>query len=873
MRLFFIVIIILSYGVLFSQEKKTYTCSRISQEPIIDGVLNDDVWKTGEWEGGFVQREPIDNSKPSQETFFKVFYTDNFIYVAIKAMDTQADSIDSRLVRRDKQEGDMVAVHFDSYNDSRTSFSFFVNAAGVKSDVLLSNGGNKKDANWNPIWQVKTTKDGNGWYAEMKIPLSQLRFSKTDNKVWGFEVSRYIFRLQELSLWQPIPQTESGWVFNFGKLYGISDIKPKRIIEIAPYVSGGFESYEKEEGNPYADGSNLLHGLGVDGKIGLSNDFILDFTVNPDFGQVEADPSQVNLTAFEVYFEEQRPFFVEGGNILDFKITPGDHDVARDNLFYSRRIGRRPQYYPNLRNNEFIDFPMATSILGAMKVSGKTKSGFSLGVIESVTKKQKALISFDGEEREQTVEPLTNYFVARAQQDINQGNTIIGGAITSTKRFIEDSALTFLPKTAFSSGLDFTQYWDKRKYYFKVDGVYSYINGDSLSMIDRQTSPQRYFQRPDADYLILDSGITSLSGYGGNISAGKQVPSGLSYSVNGSLRSPNISIEDLGYLRKSDYIMQSARVSYRFTKPMFFYRNIDIGMVQWNGWDYGGRSTFNGGMAWFTMQFKNYYTFVLRSSAETNIHDNYKLRGGPTFYDPGNVSIRANIETNESKKFYMDFGFRQGWGQYSFSRKNAWDAGFTYRPIDALELAFHPNISFNRNDLQYVDELYNDKEIRYILSSIDQTTLVFRFYLNLNLSPNLTIQYFGSPFISTGRYYDFKMVVNSNAANYNDRTHQYLDNEISYNTTDDTYDIDENGDGNIDYSIYNPDFNFKQFQSNLVLRWEFTPGSVLFLVWSQNKTNENGFGTFNFSDDMSNLFGTIPHNVFLLKFSYRFYNK
>jgi hypothetical protein len=873
MRLILVALLIMSYGFLFSQNTKSYTCSRITQEPVIDGVLDEEVWKTGNWEGDFVQRQPIDNSKPSQETYFKLYYTDNFIYVAIKSMDTQADSIDSRLVRRDKQEGDMVAVHFDSYNDSRTSFSFFVNAAGVKSDVLFSNGGSNEDPNWNPIWWVKTTKDANGWYAEMKIPLSQLRFSKTGNKVWGFEVSRYIFRLQELSLWQPIPQTASGWVFNFGKLYGISDIKPKRIIELAPYVSGGFESFEKEEGNPYADGSNFIHGIGVDGKVGLTNDFILDFTINPDFGQVEADPSQVNLTAFEVYFEEQRPFFVEGGNILDFKITPGNHDAARDNLFYSRRVGRIPQYYPDLRDDEYIDFPIATSILGAMKISGKTKEGFSLGVMESLTKEQKAPIYYQGNEREQIVEPLTNYFVARAQQDINQGNTIIGGAITSTNRFYEDSALTFLPKAAVSSGLDFTQYWDERKYYFKVDGVYSHVSGDSLSLIERQTAPQRYFQRPDADYINLDSSITSLSGYGGNISAGRQVSGGLSYSVNASLRSPGISIEDLGYLRKSDYIMQSAEISYRFTTPKYFYRNIDIGVVQWNGWDYGGRGNFNGGMAWFTMQFRNYYTFVLRSSGETNIHDNFKLRGGPSFFEPGNVSMRANIETNQSKKFYMDFGFRQAWGQYAYSRTNAWDAGFTYRPIDALELAFHPNVKFKRNDLQYVDELSMNKDARYILATIDQTTLVFRFYVNINLSPNLTIQYFGSPFISTGKYTNFKRVTNSNTANYSDRTHQFTENEISYNATDDAYDVDENGDGNTDYSIYNPDFNFKQFQSNLVLRWEFTPGSALFLVWSQNKTNENGFGTFNFSDDMSRLFSTIPHNVFLVKFSYRFFNK
>jgi len=872
MKLFFLLLILLNYGFLFSQNAKSYTCSRISQDPVIDGVLDEEIWKNGNWEGDFVQREPIDNSSPSQETYFKIYYTDNFIYVAIKAMDTNADSIDSRLVRRDIQEGDLVSVQFDSYYDLRTSFGFTVNAAGVKSDILFSNGGMTEDPNWNPIWWVKTTKDNFGWYAEMKIPLSQLRFSKQGNKVWGLEIMRYIFRLQELSLWQPIPQTESSWVYNFGKLYGISDLKPKRIMEIAPYITTGYEKYEKEKGNPYSLGKEFLYNVGVDGKLGISNDFVLDFTLNPDFGQVEADPSQVNLTAFEVYLQEQRPFFVEGSNILDFKITQGDYDAARDNLFYSRRIGRFPQLYPDLRDNEYVDFPSTTSIIGALKISGKTKEGLSLGIMESVTRKEDALIFYQGKERKQTVEPLTNYFVARIQQDINQGNTIIGGAITSTNRFIEDSTLLFLPKVAVTAGLDFTQYWDQRKYYFKTDGVFSHIAGDSLSIIERQTSPQRYFQRPDITHIKLDSSKTSLDGYAANMAFGKSVSSGLSFDVDLSLRSPGVSLNDVGYLLKGDYVMQTASVSYKFATPKFFYRSINLGLVEWNGWDYGGKVVFTGGMFWMNLQFKNYFTLVIQSSSETNIHDNFKLRGGPSFHDPAYYTQRINITTNQSKKFYMDIGTSQLWGKYNYNRKNAWDAGFTYRPINALELAFHPEIYFDRNDLQYVDEAIVNDYPRYILATIDQTTLVFQISVNVNLSPDLTIQYFGSPFISTGKYSNFKGVRNANAELYKDRFHQFYDNEISYNQQGEYYEIDENIDSQTDYYIDNPDFNFKQFQSNLVLRWEFTPGSALFLVWAQNKTNENGFGTFNFNNDVSNLFSTIPHDVFMIKFSYRFFN-
>ncbi len=856
----------------FSQEKRIYTTQRLNSEIKIDGILNEAAWKNGQWEGNFTQREPNDGAKPSQATFFKIYYTDKYIYVAIRALEDNIDSIDSRLARRDNKEGDIVGIHFDSYFDKRTSFSFFVNAAGVKSDIIYSNGGNDADKNWNPIWWVKTSINNEGWLAEIKIPLSQLRFSNDENKIWGLEVTRFINRLSELSLWQPIPRTESSWPYNYGELHGLNGITPHRIVELAPYATLGLETSEKENGNPYATGSKILYGAGIDGKIGITNDFVLDFTVNPDFGQVEADPSEVNLTAFESFFPEQRPFFVEGSNITNYKISSSGGESSRDNLFYSRRIGRSPQYYPDLQANEYMDFPYVSKIIGAMKITGKTKDGFSLGIVESVTKEEFANVSKDGNEREVSVEPLTNYFVARAQQDFNQGNTIIGGVVTSTTRNINSDAQLFLPKQATTAGIDFAQYWDNQKYFLKITSVYSNVSGDSSSIIYRQTAPQRYFQRSDANYINVDSSLTSLSGYGGNLTIGKNVDAGWNYNINVLWRSPGISLNDIGYLRNADKILQVANLEYKWTKPTNIYRSIELGAAQWNGWNFGGNTIFHGGMIWWNTQFKNYYTLVVRGSSDFDLHDDFKLRGGPSFFQPGNTAFRINLESNTSAKFYADFGTRQAFGQYSYTRRNAWDAGFTYRPFDALSLAFHPNISQSYNDLQYVDETSYDGKPRYILARIEQTTLVFRFYVDFNISPDLTIQYFGSPFISSGGYSDYKMVDKASATNYYDRFHQYTSNEISYDENSNTYNIDENNDGNIDYSFYKPDFNFKQFQSNLVLRWEFTPGSMVYLVWTQNKTNYDGLGTFDFSDDMSNLFTTIPENVFLIKFSYRFMN-
>ena len=491
--------------------------------------------------------------------------------------------------------------------------------------------------------------------------------------------------------------------------------------------------------------------------------------------------------------------------------------------------------------------------------------------MESVTREERANISLNGEERKETVEPLTNYFVTRIQKDFNKGNSMIGGEINSTYRNIKNDNLLFLPKSAVSGGLDFTQYWNERKYFFSLNLVGSNISGDSLAIIDRQTASQRYYQRPDASYVKLDSSITSLSGHGGNFSAGKSVSTGLSYSFNVNWRSPGLSLNDIGYLRNADKIVQSANIEYAFTEPKSFYRSINIGLVQWQGWDFGGSPIFSGGFAFFNLTFKNQYSLSVHSNLDYNMHDNFKLRGGPSFSEPGKLFVRANIETNQTKKFYMDFGFRQSWGEYSATRMSAWDAGFTYRPIDALSVAFHPNIYFTRNDLQYVEESRFNNEARYILGQLDQTTLQLRFYLNFNITPDLTIQYFGAPFISSGAYTNFKMVSNASAKTYGDRTHQYSSNEISFNTTNDIYEIDENQDGTTDYIIENPDFNFKQFQSNLVIRWEFTPGSMVYLVWTQNKTNYDGLGTFDFSQDMDHLFTTIPTNVLMIKLSYRFY--
>jgi hypothetical protein len=342
--LFFVLFIrLFSFGFALSEGKRAYTAKRVNpHSPAIDGILNDPAWKTAPWGSDFIQREPYEGQNPSQKTAFKILYDDKNLYVGIRAYDTKPGKIERRMSRRDNTDGDWVAVNIDSYHDLQTAFSFAVNAEGVKSDTAITGDGDQHNPSWDPTWYVKTSVDEKGWVAEMQIPFNQLRFAGRDQQVWGLQF---------------IPKDAPGWVHNFGELHGISGIKPRRQVEITPYSVGKLQRFEKEEGNPFATG-RLQQGItGLDGKIGITNDLTVDFTINPDFGQVETDPSEVNLTTSETFFQEKRPFFVEGRNILNFRIMGGDGSFSSDNLFYSRRIGRSPQYVPDTYENEYLNIP------------------------------------------------------------------------------------------------------------------------------------------------------------------------------------------------------------------------------------------------------------------------------------------------------------------------------------------------------------------------------------------------------------------------------------------------------------------------------------------------------------------------------------
>ena len=443
--------------------KNTYTTDKVNNVPItIDGVLNEQSWDAVVWATDFIENDPDENTAPTFQTKFKILYDSKYLYIGIRSFDNEPDKIEKRLSRRDGFAGDRVTINIDSYHDKRTGFSFTITAAGVKGDEFISQNGNNWDASWNPIWYTATTIDDKGWIAEIKIPFSQLKFGESKEQIWGLQVIRQLFREDERSVWQRIPKDVSGWVSEFGVLRGLYNIQPQKQLEIQPFTVTQLNTYPKEEGNPFRDGSDLKLNGGIDAKIGITNDLTLDLTINPDFGQVEADPGAIALDGFQIFFKEQRPFFIENKNIFNYRFANGF-----DNVFYSRRIGGSPKGYPTTENGEFVDQPTNTTILGAAKFSGKTKSGWSIGLLESVTGNMFAEIDNNGQRRKEIVEPLTNYLIARTQKDFNNNNSYIGGIFTATNRNL-DGNFNNLRKATYTGGIDFKHNWKIETILFKV---------------------------------------------------------------------------------------------------------------------------------------------------------------------------------------------------------------------------------------------------------------------------------------------------------------------------------------------------------------------------------------------------------------------
>jgi hypothetical protein len=844
------------------QKQPVYTTSRlVTDRPVIDGKLDDECWKQGTWAGEWHQWLPEEGAEPTWPTEFNIQYDDKYIYVAFRAFDGEPGKIARLSGVRDEQVGDMMGITFDSYRDYRTGFEFTLTAWGQKADLILFNPMDW-DFNWNPVWNGKTGLEDSAWVAEMEIPLSQLRYSNQDEQVWGLHTWRWISRMQEESNWEIQSKTGPGMLYNFGELRGIKGLKKSRRLELMPFILGDLNTMEEEPGNPYTKNGRVWGvNLGLDAKIGVTSNFTIDLTVNPDFGQVESDPSVMNLTAFETFYEEKRPFFLEGLTIFDY-------DFDDKNIFYSRRIGHSPSRTVYPADTTFVKAPDKTTILSAVKFSGTTSKSLSVGLIQSLTTNEYAKISDQyGNEYTSIVEPMTNYLVARVQKGYKEGNTVIGSMLTSTNRFIEDTSLEFLADESYTGGLDIRHHWKDKKYYIDAKLLGSYVSGSKEAITILQESSAHYYQRPGADYLDYDTTRTSLTGYGGKLTVGRGSKGLWKYSAGVSWLSPGLELNDLGYMNSADRIDQKNMVTYFVNKPVSIFHSYDITLEQANSWNFNGTWLGSWGKLSFRSIFRNNWSFGANLSLYPSATEPGRLRGGPDFRMPNAIVTAGHVQTDPSKKLvalmsyqYEKFGNNSG-ARYSLG------PGLSLRPFSSLKISVKASYSGNHDEIQYITQCNYLDEKRFILGTIDQNTLGLTFRADLNLTPEFSIQYYGSPFISRGTYSEIKRVTNPKAENYNDRFSVFSD---LYSTDPVSYGLDETGDMVPDYFIPNPDFNFHQFRSNLVARWEYRLGSFIYLVWSSERTGSNGLSEASIGDSYGQLGDIFPNNIFLIKLNYWF---
>lgn len=879
----------------------TMDAVRIQNNSLIklDGVLDESIWSQAPVATDFTQRFPVDGGNPSQKTEVQILYTDKYLYVGVMAFDTAPDSAVASLFRRDGNEtSEWVYVSFDSYNDKRTAFTFAINPRGVQKDILYYDD-NGEDILWDAVWEAEAQLLANGWSAEMKIPLSQIRFSSKDiNQSWGVNFQRRIPRNNEFNYWAPTSQTEAGVVSNFGRLNGISNLDEPRRLEISPYISSRLTRIpEQVTDNPYYERNEVSANIGGDVKYGLTSDLTFTATINPDFGQVEADPATINLSQFEVFFSERRPFFLEGNEIFRFGRTRTYNSFGNPNTFYSRRIGRAPQGSLNRFNdfnngsvfnrdsvqNSYQDFPDQTSIAAAAKISGKTKSGWSIGILNAYTLEETSDFTVNqgnllGQATgDYVVEPGTNYLVTRVKKDINEGNTVAGGFLSAVNRNIDGTYFEeYLRESAYLGGVDFEHNWKDREYVVSGTFSMSQINGSAQTITNAQNAPQRYMQRVDSKELSVDPTKTSLEGFATEMSFRKSSGDHFTGSVTYSEVSPGYETNDIGFQNRADYRSVSFAFQYQETEPKKV-QYWEVWSYHLHGWNYDGDRLFqNYNLGGFT-RFENQWTFNLNFNGSLGRVSDRLTRGGPLMKYNDDINFNFNVGTDRSKVFSM------GTGQ--FHRRdigNEYDDYYwfdiSYRPTTFIQLEIEPELGFELDEDQYVAAIARDAGdpdatqtfgTRYIFADSRSMNFSTEVRLNWTFTPKISLQTYARPFIVSSRFTNFGEFNNPGGFGFD----RYGEDEGELTETGNgNYAVDIDEDGTSDFDFRRSDFTFRSIQGNAVFRWEYKPGSTFFLVWQQQRAGSIGNGEYNIGRDIRGLFDPKPTNVFLIKFSYWFGN-
>ena len=838
--------------------------SRVKGQAIrLDGNLDESAWKRAPIATGFVQLQPDEGAPATERSEVRVLYGEKALYIGFRAFDTDPSSIEAQLTRRDQWSfSDWVYVSIDSYNDERTAFQFTVNPKCVKRDAYLFDD-NQRDSDWDAVWDVKTSVDGSGWAAEFRIPYSQLRFPHNPKQTWGIQFGRAIARKDETSYWAPLSTQEYAMVSKFGKLWGIDGVEPPRRLEIMPYTMAGLQREPGDQSNPLFEENDFSVSLGMDVKYGVTGDLTLDVTVNPDFGQVEADPAQVNLSAFETFFPERRPFFMEGANIFDFVLGYGPTGRPDEKLFYSRRIGRAPQGWADSEGG-YLETPDATTIRTAEKLSGKTASGWTIGLLHAAAAEEEAhIITGGGEDIHEVVEPSTHYGLLRLQKDFRGGHSALGIIATGVFRRSDEAEALHLHTRAITGGFDFRhRFWDDN---YQISGhvLRSRVSGSKEAIARTQRAPGRYMQRPDADHVTYDPERTSLEGMSASVNLGRVGGGSWSYGAVIRTRTPGLEVNDIGFARSSDMLQTAAWLGYFQNRQSRYFRRWSM---NWNGWrvqSHGHERTSLGTGVSTNFQFQNHWNTGVGLNYSVGSLSTSMLRGGPAIRTDDQVSmwvgggtdsrkaIRLNVNTNFSNQW------ESGSSSYSISSNIYW------RPSGRIQMSVGASYGKSESGSQWVTQLEADN-VHYIFGHIAQQTISLTGRLDVTFTPNLSLQLYMQPFVSAGHYSQLKQVADPRAGNYTDRF-----DDLDTEAIDGGYLADVDGNG-ISEFIFNPDFNFKQFRSNAVFRWEYRQGSALFVVWSHGRQDYDPTGQLDLGSDLGELFDAPADDVIMVKVSYWF---
>ena len=854
--------------------RKTLTALPTGGAVKIDGVLDERVWGAP-GAADFTQSDPLDGTAPTERTTVWVAFDKENLYIAARLSDSRPDLVVGRLGRRDEfVDSDWFYFGIDPYYDRRSGYFFAVNPSGSIADGTLSND-ETKDPTWDGIWESAARVDGKGWCVEIRIPFQQLRFKSRDAYTWGVNFQRDIKRKNETVFYAWKPKEESGFVSRFADLVGIRDIEAGRRFEIWPYAASRAAFSPAVPGDPFRTGREASANAGLDLKARLRSNLILDASLNPDFGQVEVDPAVINITDQETYYQEKRPFFIEGASIFNF--GKGGPNVYRSfgwtdpAFFYTRRIGRAPQ--GSVSATGYADVPDWTTILTAAKVTGKVGKGFNLGVVSALTSREYAEIDVGGTRSEAEVEPLTSYVIVRGLKELGGGRSGIGFIATSVLRDLRPGSLeTALSGNAFALAADGWTFLDKDKaWVFAGWAGGTLVRGSQAYITRLQRSSLHYFQRPDIDYVRVDENATSLSGWAGRFYLNKQKGNIVFNAALGAI-SPGFEANDLGYHTRGDVMNGHVEFGYQSFHPGRTFRRWEVTASYYRNYDFGGQRI---GEYWYLdgeSQFLNYWTATLHLDYEPPKYSHYLTRGGPMAFYPSGSTVRVGATSDSRKALILKFS---AYYRYHPSGGYNWSlgGGVTWKPSRNFSLSVSPSYTWRYSEGQWITQVKDPLKassygVRYILSDIIQKTLPIEIRLNWTFTPRLSLQSFLQPYIATGDYSLFKELRAAMTFDFD----VFGEGASTLDFRDGIYTADPDGpDGPArPFSFRDPDFSLKSLRGTVVLRWEYRPGSMLYLVWTQRRADTSHPGDFAFGRDLADLFRAPGDNIFLVKFSYRF---